>query len=59
MSKFENILKMPKCGKLCNDSRINENAYKVFVFKIPKCGKLCDDSRMVENAYKVFILKIF
>ena len=33
MCKFENILKMPKFGKLCNDSRIIENAYKVFVFE--------------------------
>ena len=32
--KFENILKMPKFGKLCNDSRIVENVYKVLVLKI-------------------------
>ena len=32
MCKFENNLKMYKFGKLFNDSRIVENAYKVFVF---------------------------
>ena len=70
LCKFENILKMPKFGKLCNDSRIIENAYKVLVLKIfveRKCfGKMfenanvrpfCNDSHIVDNVYKMFVLK--
>ena len=30
LCKFENILKTPSFDKLCNDSRIVENVYKVF-----------------------------
>ena len=45
MCKFENIFKIPKFGKLYNDSHIVENAYKVFVLKIFQrkkclCGKM-------------------
>ena len=61
---FENILKTPKFGKLCNDSCIVENVYKVLVLKIfveRKClercfenanvKQFCNDSRIVENVY--------
>ena len=34
LCKFENILKTPSFRKLCNDSRIVENVYKVLVLKI-------------------------
>ena len=68
VQQFENILKMPNLGKLCNDSRIVENVYKVLVLKIfverKMFGKMfensnvkqfCNDSRIVENVYKMFV----
>ena len=70
LCKFENILKTPSYDKLCNDSRIVENVYKVLVLKIfvwkgmfERCfeganvRQFCNDSRIVENVYKMFILK--
>ena len=62
---------MPKCEKLCNDSRIIKNAYKVFVFAniSEKCclveryfedanvRKFCNDYRIIENVDKMLLLK--
>ena len=54
--------------KFCNDSRIVENVYKMFVLKIfvkkgvfenANVRQFCNDTRIVENVYKTFILKIF
>ena len=72
LCKFENILKTPKFGKLCNDSRIVENVYKVLVLKIfvenerlkicfedANVRPFCNDSRIIENVCKVLVLKIF
>ena len=66
MCKFENILKTPQFGKLCNDSHIVENVYKVLVLKIfvemfekmfenANVRQFCNDSRIVENVYKMFV----
>ena len=59
---------MRKFGKLCNDSRIVENVYKVLILKIfvereclERCfedanvRQFCNDSRIVENVYKMFV----
>ena len=53
--------------KFCNDSRIIENVYKIFILKIfevfgnmlenANVRQFCNDSRIVENVYKMFILK--
>ena len=62
---FENAL----VRQFCNDSRIVENVYKMFVLKILVKGNVvleryfenanvrqfCNDSRIVENVYKMFI----
>ena len=48
---FENIFKMPKFDKLCNDSRIVDNAYKVFVLKI------FQKSVCVKKVFEVFASK--
>ena len=54
--------------KFCNDSRIVENVYKMFVFlKIfgvfgkmfenANVRQFCNDSRIVENVYKTFVFE--
>ena len=56
---------MPKFCKLCNDSRIVENVYKVLDLKrmFERCfenvnvRRFCNDSRIIENVYKMFVLK--
>ena len=58
---------MPKCDKLCNDSRIVENTYKVFVFEniLEKsvCVRNCFVCEKATTSYlatqKVFIIFLF
>ena len=55
---------MPKCDKLCNDSRIVENAHKVFILKIyvekvSLCEKRCFCEKAIKNylpTQKSFVL---